>query len=466
MKTFSPEISLCLLILFLISQQLLFYFLFCVKILTKQVTAMNRKIVLTLLLMLLSLTGCNTVEPPSGLSIELKLEDKSCTEVWLTLSSNLKLPAAVDLKQSNNVVKTINLVKPDTMLYINSLLPNTSYIFQAVNDGNRVSSNAVNVTTLDTTSQNFSFQTWTFGGAASSSLRDVAIIDRDNIWCVGEIYMNDSLGNPDPIPYNAVHWDGSQWELKRITVLYRGSLITPPLYGIFAFSDNEIWLSSGVPIKGDGTNWAQYHLFDMGILTQNDGYLTKIWGTSSTDLYYVGTKGTIARYLNGTWSKINSGTNLNINDIWGTFDNEGNQYILCTAYNFATGGEKKLLRIRNFVVDEISWTGNRELYMVWFNSKYKIYAGGEGLFNLTNSNWKEEQLPPYFIFSTRGDNHNNIFAAGGFGFCAQFNGLRWNMIEEVGLTSGNYERLDIKGNAVALVGFEGNAAVITIGVKQ
>ncbi|MCK7525918.1 MAG: hypothetical protein MZV64_54080 [Ignavibacteriales bacterium] len=28
--------------------------------------------------------------------------------------------------------------------------------------------------------------------------------------------MNDSLGNPDPNAYNAVHWNGQSWELKRI----------------------------------------------------------------------------------------------------------------------------------------------------------------------------------------------------------------------------------------------------------
>ena len=80
--------------------------------------------------------------------------------------------------------------------------------------------------------------------------------------------------------HNAVHWDGYSWTTKRISVNYKGNLITPPLYGIYSFSATNIWLSSGVPIHGDGTNWVQYHLFDMGILGQDDGYLTKIWGSS------------------------------------------------------------------------------------------------------------------------------------------------------------------------------------------
>ncbi|GAB6283729.1 MAG: hypothetical protein STSR0008_25320 [Ignavibacterium sp.] len=58
---------------------------------------------------------------------------------------------------------------------------------------------------MDTTSHNFSFETWTFGGEAGSSvLYDVAIIDENNIWAVGEIRISDTTSeaktaNPQPI---------------------------------------------------------------------------------------------------------------------------------------------------------------------------------------------------------------------------------------------------------------------------
>jgi len=60
----------------------------------------------------------------------------------------------------------------------------------------------------DTTSHNFTFQTFTFGEHSSSVLYDVAIVNDSSIWAVGEIYLNDSLGQPDPIAYNSTHWDG------------------------------------------------------------------------------------------------------------------------------------------------------------------------------------------------------------------------------------------------------------------
>ena len=60
----------------------------------------------------------------------------------------------------------------------------------------------VNGSGQDTTSHNFTWQTWTFGEHSSSVLYDVVIIDENNIWAVGEIYLSDSLGQPDPHAYN------------------------------------------------------------------------------------------------------------------------------------------------------------------------------------------------------------------------------------------------------------------------
>ncbi|MFI5237561.1 MAG: glucosyl transferase, partial [Ignavibacteriales bacterium] len=156
------------------------------------------------------LFSCNSVEPPNGNNptLALTLEDISCTETWITLTTtDIQLPAAITLKQNDQTRSTINLVKADTLLYIDSLLPNQPYNFltvsQPINES-EVNSNLINVTTMDTTSHNFTWQSWTFGEHSSSVLYDVVIINENNIWAVGEIYMNDSLGQPDPQRFNAI----------------------------------------------------------------------------------------------------------------------------------------------------------------------------------------------------------------------------------------------------------------------
>ena len=153
-------------------------------------------------LYLLLLLSCNTTEPPPGEkpTLTLKLEDASCTEAWVKLTiNNSQLPIAVTLLQNGEARKTIDVETKDSLLYIDSLLPNTSYTFQSTihpfNHSDEVSSSELNVTTLDTTSHDFTFETFTFGGQAGScALYDVAIIDENNIWAVGEIYLLDSLG--------------------------------------------------------------------------------------------------------------------------------------------------------------------------------------------------------------------------------------------------------------------------------
>ena len=75
----------------------------------------------------------------------------------------------------------------------------------------------------DTTGHNYVWTQYLLGGAASSSLFDVAIINDESAIAVGEIYVYDSTGVVEPDPYNAARWDGSTWHLEKIpTVAYGG----------------------------------------------------------------------------------------------------------------------------------------------------------------------------------------------------------------------------------------------------
>jgi len=137
---------------------------------------------------LFSCTKDNPVPPDQQPQINLTLEDVSCTEAWLKLTTaNITLPADVVLLRDNFLIETISLSSADTILYVDSLLPNKTYnlssIIQSHNPpggeaGQPIKSNDLSITTLDTTSHNFTWQTWTFGGdAGSCTLYNVAIID-------------------------------------------------------------------------------------------------------------------------------------------------------------------------------------------------------------------------------------------------------------------------------------------------
>jgi hypothetical protein len=413
-------------------------------------------------ILLFLVTTCNSVEPPSGLEINLKLEDVSCTEAWITLSTtNFRLPTSITLKQNSQVIKTINLTKPDSLFYLDSLLPNTSYQYQASNSQYQVTSNQIQLTTLDTTSHNFTFTSYQFGEHSSSTLYDVAIIDENNIWAVGEIYMNDSLGQHDPNAYNALHWDGNDWKLMKImfyTICGQQSRSSYPASSIFAFSESDIWIADyGDQVtKLNGT--AQVATYCLPISFS----IFKLWGDNPNSLYMVGDMGKIVHYQNGNWSEIASGTTTNINDIWGVNNSVNNEnLILSTVSSRFQTGDYKLLSISSGTVSSFNW-GFERLYGVWFNSGRAIYVVGDDIHIYKNNRWETLNLTDYFLTRVKGTTLNNIFVAGCCNILFHFNGVSWKEMEGI---NGEFEGLDVKGNIIISVGWENSKAIILMGKR-
>jgi hypothetical protein len=424
-----------------------------------------------LLFVLLAAISCNGPTKPQTPLLQLTLDDASCTEAFLKLQLGTNIhDRTVTLKRDGVELWTRSIDVAEIAFTDTSLLPGHTYTYTA-----RLlspppfwlgsnSTAQLQVRTLDTTSSNWVFDSQVILGNGSGTLYDVAIINDTLAYAVGEIRVNDTI-------YNAAKWDGEQWELKRITVNYNSNWITPPLNGVFAFSATDIWFSSGVPIHGDGNSWTQYHLFDMGVLTQSDGSINKIWGTnSSNDMYFVGNKGTIVHY-SGTWTKLESGTVLNINDIWGDYNILMGQYkILCVASNIGESLDREVLKINGTSAQIISKEGIMgTLSSVWFKSDRKYYVAGGGIYeknNLNNSSWANGQfdITTYYTAELRGNGLNDIIAAGGVGEVLHYNGVGWkSYFNETKLNYGNYNSVAIKNNLVIAVGVESPRAAILMG---
>lgn len=485
MKIFSPEISLSLLILFLISQLLLFYFLFCLEILIKQVTAVNTKIIFSFLLIIFSITACNTAEPPNdNQSVNLILEDVSCTEAWITLTTtNLQLPASVTLKQINPTSDTtsqiLNLNTKDSLLYIDSLLPNQTYVFQSVIQSINQSSNELSITTMDTTSHNVIFETFTFGGQYQSSiLYDVALINENSIWAVGEIYLLDSLGQP--VRYNVVHWNGNEWTLHRImfyTFCGQQHQNAYPASSIIAFSEGEIWIA----MRGDQIAKIENDIQAQTICLPWSFTINKIWGMDSNNLYVVGNESNVAHYQNGQWMRIESGTDVDLKDIYGTRDGEN---IWISGYEDFK--PTVLLKISNSIIEIVF---NTRDYLSGFNPDH---ISGEITSVWTNSNNFVYVTTPYSLYRksiyidpsreealrfgdplswlgrrSRGTEINNIFIAGNRGNVHHYNGVTFKSYQELANNGVTYYSLDVKNNLTVLCGqkFENginDKAIITL----
>src|SRR5690554_1045255 len=422
-------------------------------------------------------TNCNTTEPPPAddRKLTLTFEDASCIEAWINITTeNIQLPAEINIFINDSLSQISILNTQDSLLYIDSLLPNKTYTIQSfIHSTNQaeLSSNELNFTTMDTTSHNFTFETYTFGVHSSSVLYDVAIIDENNIWAVGEIYLLDSLGNQDPQPKNAIKWNGTEWEVIRIpTRTFSGAVVSSQISTIFAFNKNDIWTFS---IAGSYSYWNGIK-WETEFVYEREGNGNKLWGTSSSDLYLVCNNGGITYYNGINWQKLISGTNLNINSIWGDYNEKNNMWeTLAVGGNILQGTERIILKINNTnQVEQISTGGTIEypLSGVWFKDKIKYYISGDGIYSTPSlvKQWQNLNLPNYYGFSIKGAALNDIIVGGGAGFIGHFNGYSWkNYLEdELNEITGNYFSTAIKGNIIVAVGntAEGKAIAV-IGIR-
>jgi hypothetical protein len=428
--------------------------------------------------LLLSCKKDNPIPPGEQPRINITLEDASCTEAWIEVTTaNISLPADVALFKDDIPVGTISLTSADTLIYIDSLLPNHTYKYQSVIQSISPpageagqSSNLLTVTTMDTTSHNFTWQSWTFGGQAGScTLYDVDIINENDIWAVGEIYLLDTLGQPDPKPYNLARWNGFTWELDQIPFEYNGSNSYGPIYSIYAFSSSDIWLGIGSMIHWDGIKFNSIKVPDIIFPSR----INKIWGTSSNDLYIVGNRGTIAHYQNGQWSRIESGTELNINDIYGAYNDRTNKWeIIAPASDVLQSLDRDLLSINGSTVLHLSTVPiSGTLSSTWFIPNRIYLVGGDGIFKKTNfrdSLWKfkHQGVSIYYTYCIRGTSSNNIVLIGAYGEVLHFNGYDFKSYISHTQINGNYYSTDIKNNIIAVVGEGNSRAVVTLGKRN
>ncbi len=323
----------------------------------------------------------------------------------------------------------------------------------------------------DTTSQNFKWQKYYFGVGGYTVLNDVAIVNDSDIWAVGSIYLNDSTGKPETAPHNAINWDGNNWIIKRIKTNACGGVVYPPVQAIFAFSSNDILFAhiDGSISYYDGKEFTN----DCSLITQLNGSANKIWGKSKNDFYVVSGNGFIAHYQNGSWQKIESGTGMNISDIWGAANTQtGKTEILAVASYPDTSAQRKIFQINGTIASEISSSGiNWDLRSVWFKPQSHYFVAGTGIYDkhlLSDGIWSNQyfNITNYYINCIRGNDVNDVVAVGSFGEVIHWNGVRWkSFMEETQLNSGAYGAIAVKGNLVIAVGLDSGKAVILKGTR-
>ncbi len=416
------------------------------------------------ILILLSEYSCQNpvTQPPNNAKASITVEDVSCTEAWIRLNTegvSFAREAKAELYRDDSLTQTVILQSKDTLFYEDGLLPSKTYRYKVKltyvplqgNEQQTIITAEKEAVTLDTTSHEFTWQTYTFGGANGSSyLMDVAIINENDIWAVGEIHTEDTdQWNEDSTewvqPYNAVHWNGEEWELKRIlfhTFCSYGLLYPYPARSIFYLDDSTLVASSGSEIT----------YIKNGVQQKNECVpvsINAMWGESSNDFYVVGNGGNIAHYNGSSWTKINSGTELSLKDIYGIGNEE--VYVCGEDCSKETGilikgskGNKWETMITSGLIseDKLFEMLYGELSTVWIDERGQIHIGGVFLYRYSHKRWGFEDTFPNnylwgnpgeyrsYIVSIRGNASNDWTFCGPFNTLYHFNGVSWKELGE------------------------------------
>ena len=308
--------------------------------------------------------------------------------------------------------------------------------------------------------------TWTeYSIPGVSSLTGVAVFSDNRIYAFG----------------NKLHiFDGTNWTT---TTAYVGS--GPREAGfidkyVFAFSESNYWVVSyNVIYNGDGKFVDEYRLDT----SQYDAPLRACWGTSKTDMFFVGDYGAVTHFDGTTWTKMPRVTTKNLRSVWGTSHND----VWACGFNEETA-ESVLIHFNGTSwseqnLSEIGSIGfaKHALQSVWAtdSSGHKIaVVSGSLLWRKTdNLSWRSDSgyilnrvSDGGFIgLAAKGNSINDYIAVGGWGFTSHWNGKTWKRYDELYSYGGSYYAtyaFDMKGNTICLVGVKNGTSWIAIGRRK
>jgi len=387
-----------------------------------------RFLILTLSLLF---TGCpeETVVTPVN-SLQISVKDVGCTDALLLITvGSQEKDRTVSLKRGDSVIAVITMAGVDSQFTDTGILPNRSYSYTLTNQSFTASTS---LTTPDTTSHAVQWALPDTLGAMGV-IRDVWVFSNNDAWAVGEIYVADSTGKPDMAnPYNAAHWDGTKWTLLKIrTRDFGAGSGYYPLYSVFGFSSNNIWFTNAADfIHWDGNSFSSKAFFMLQIPFV--GQVNKIWGTSGNNLYCVGRTGSIYHYTgSGAWTKQQSNTTVDLQDIWGIDES----HVWATGTN-TKDGHSVVLQYNGTAWSTIYDNTNKPptafygFNTVWTDRIDRVFlAGGSKtkVLNLRNNTFSEPNIPAsWAAFQIRGRNQQDVFEARGGNEITHFNGVRWH----------------------------------------
>ena len=340
---------------------------------------------------------------------------------------------------------------------------------------------------LDSTSHEYTWQTWILGDAPTSLWRDVCAIDENNAYVVGLAFVRDSSGKL--LKRNAMHWNGQSWEFFDIwqTGLTNAGGLDNPRIDTFKMistsnmssvwgqpSDNWVF-SGGLPNYYDGTTYVTDLSFWQRYTARG------IWGDEENRWFYGGSLGGITHGSGRTYthypfplterSQITSMC-ANTHEAW------------AVSYRMRQGAEAAILRYdyARDAWERFDWhlaLAGYSTAAVWCD-EIGMQPGGTVVMVGNNiiqydTTWTNMTGPlnnfmpvrPRWFNDVHGTARNNIWAVGDWGCVAHFNGNTWTYYPEFHQPAALVQFLSVWAleRHVFIVGRIGIQAVIMVGTR-
>lgn len=298
------------------------------------------------------------------------------------------------------------------------------------------------------------------------------MISETDIWVVGQFYKKSLIEGGNDSIFNAMHWNGIDWSFKIIPVVDASNTVDKDIYCIY-YVDKEVWVmvSGGGYARRKNGVWTSKYVSGMGASNN------KIWGSSSSDLYFVGYNGNITHYDGTTFKKMTSGTTVELKDVYGTPD--GNEVWAC-GWNSDDGNSVILRKTDNNwnkIVELISPDFNSPPYYsnistLWTNGSGEFLITGipDGIVRHSTSDVNKAKTDQFsrknFAYRIRGNADNNIFLAGDGGMIWHYNGKSWKYYQDLFQVDRRLYSISVEEKVVVAVGryyrdILSNALVIT-----
>jgi len=296
----------------------------------------------------MSCRECPTEPQNEGKDFALDYAGPSFVSLSFSISGSGKRNYAI--QRDSLIVLTGTLSGEDTIVTDWNAEPSTTYRYRLLvkDHGETIDkSEWLSVTTMDTTSHDF---TWTIDILGENgTLWDVWAFAENNVWAVGNVYPK--WGGSEV--HNCYKWDGSQWLIHDIISNYWKLEI----HSFFAFSENDNWANSYIPCRSTDTTYYAFHLPDMGL---DVGPIYDCWGTSSNDMYFVGSGGTIVHYDGQSFTKMANPTDRKLRHVDGCVDSQTGE-VRMWAGGWESTGWGSLIKFENNQWDLI-WDSDHQFY--------------------------------------------------------------------------------------------------------